>query len=140
MCDYSLEMYHSRPAMKGERYETIRFPSGSIGFVAPQDHSTAVCMACDTRLELSNIPSELQKTHALSDRALVTFVHIEHGLHHDGVRFANGREINLQQLGTGVAAEVVEDLIDAKSVKEPASDETKSPVRTLAERLLEPAE
>ena len=138
MCDYSLEMYHSRPAVKGERYETVRFPSGSVGFVAPPDHSTAVCMACDTRLALSNIPKDLQSTHALSDRAMVTFVHIEHGLHHDGVRFANGREVNLQQLGTGVSAEVIEDLI--VSTARPVEDTKKDPVRTLAERLLEPAE
>src|SRR5260370_16388430 len=49
MCDYSLEMYGSRPAREGELYVTTRFPSGSIGFASPGDPRTAVCMQCDTR-------------------------------------------------------------------------------------------
>ena len=52
MCDYSLEAYRSRPARLGERYETHRFESHSIGFIAPGDPSTAVCMAYDTKLRL----------------------------------------------------------------------------------------
>ena len=48
MCDFSLELYRSRPARVGERYETPRFPSGTVGFIAPGDVSTAVCMAYDT--------------------------------------------------------------------------------------------
>jgi hypothetical protein len=52
MCDYSLEFYRSRPAQLGERYETQQFPSRSIGFIAPGDPSTAVRMACDTKLRL----------------------------------------------------------------------------------------
>jgi hypothetical protein len=56
MCDYSLEHYRSRPAQLGERYETHQFESRSIGFVAPGDPSTAVCMACDTTLRLENVP------------------------------------------------------------------------------------
>ena len=56
MCDYSLEAYRSRPARLGERYETHRFESYSIGFVAPGDPSTAVCMAYDTKLRLEGIP------------------------------------------------------------------------------------
>jgi len=111
MCDYSLEMYQSRPAVKDERYQTVRFPSGSIGFAAPGDVNTAVCMACDTRLELSKLPPELQRTAKVGDTAIVTFIHIEHGLHHDGVRFANGTEANLQQLGSGVSGMIVDDLV-----------------------------
>ncbi len=45
MCDYSLEMYISRPAREGERYVTTRFPSGSMGLAAPGQPGTAVCMA-----------------------------------------------------------------------------------------------
>ena len=32
----------------------------------------------------------------------VTFTRLEKGPHHDGVRFANGAEVPLQQLGPGV--------------------------------------
>ena len=50
MCDYSLEMYGSRPAREGEIYVTTRFPSGSIGFASAGDPRTAVCMQCDTKV------------------------------------------------------------------------------------------
>ena len=60
MCDYSLEMYGSRPAREGELYVTTRFPSGSIGFASAGDPRTAVCMQCDTKVMLTNIPVALQ--------------------------------------------------------------------------------
>ena len=60
MCDYSLEMYGSRPAREGELYTTTRFPSGSIGFASAGDPRTAVCMQCDTKVMLTDIPPALQ--------------------------------------------------------------------------------
>ena len=60
MCDYSLEVYRSRPAQLGERYETHKFGSLSVGFIAPGDPSIAVCMACDTTLRLEGIPEWVQ--------------------------------------------------------------------------------
>ena len=60
MCDYSLEMYGSRPAREGEIYVTTRFPSGSIGFASAGDKRTAVCMQCDTKVMLTDIPPALQ--------------------------------------------------------------------------------
>jgi hypothetical protein len=60
MCDYSLEMYASRPARESERYVTTRFPSGSVGLASPGDCTTAVCVQYDTRLKLEGIPSDLQ--------------------------------------------------------------------------------
>jgi hypothetical protein len=102
MCDYSLEAYRSRPAQVGERYETHRFESYSIGFIAPGDPSTAVCMAYDTKLRLEGIPEVVQRSLCLSANEDVTFTRLEGGPHHDGVRFANGREVALQKLGPGV--------------------------------------
>ena len=64
MCDYSLETYRSRPAQLGERYETHQFQSRSIGFIVPGDPSTAVCMACDTKLRLEGIPESVQRATA----------------------------------------------------------------------------
>jgi hypothetical protein len=61
MCDYSLETYRSRPAQLGERYETHQFQSYSIGFIAPGDPSTAICMACDMKLRLEGIPERVQR-------------------------------------------------------------------------------
>ena len=111
MCDYSLEMYRSRPAVAGERYETRRFTSGSIGFISPGAPDVAVCMACDTRLEIANIPRHLQMSCNVPEATTATFVRLEIGPHHDGIRFGNGAEVTLQQLGPGITASVVDALI-----------------------------
>lgn len=110
MCDYSLEMYRSRPAQVGEEYSSHRFPSGSVGFVSPGDTSVAVCMACDTRLKLENISEHVQRTYGVSGSEEVVFIRREVGPHHDAVRFANGAELTLQQLGPNVKAGLIDGL------------------------------
>ena len=134
MCDYSLEMYRSRPAEEGVKYETHRFPSHSIGFVEPGDTRTAVCMSCGTTLQIDNVPADLQRELAVSARETVTFTRIETGMHHDGIHFANGAEITLQRLGEGVKAVVVDALTGTHVHEHPEAE----PAR---ERLVpEPAE
>jgi hypothetical protein len=112
MCDYSLEHYRSRPAQLGEKYETHQFENWSIGFIAPGDASTAICMACDTKLRLEGISERIQKRLGVSANEDVTFTRLEAGPHHDGVRFANGAEITLQELGSGVTG-YVDDLLSS---------------------------
>jgi hypothetical protein len=107
MCDYSLEMYASRPARESEKYVTTRFPSGSIGLAAPGDCSTAVCVLYDTKLDLEGISSDLQTRLGVQAREQVVFARLEHGAYRDGVRFGNGKEISLQLLGSGVGASLV---------------------------------
>ncbi|HEX2839665.1 hypothetical protein [Hyphomicrobium sp.] len=109
MCDYSLEAYRSRPARKGEQYVTHRFPSHGIGFIAAGDPDTAVCMACDTRLRLENVPERLKAELGVTSEEVVDFVRIDEGQFHDGVRFRNGVEITLQHLGPFVKGCVIED-------------------------------
>jgi hypothetical protein len=104
MCDYSLEMYASRPAREGERYVTTRFPSGSVGLSAPGDCTTAVCVQYDTNLRLENISGDLQTRLGVRAEEDVVFARLEHGAYRDGVRFANGKEVSLQLLGSGVGA------------------------------------
>ncbi|HSR54131.1 MAG TPA: hypothetical protein VLV83_25155 [Acidobacteriota bacterium] len=107
MCDFSLELYRSRPAQRGERYQTHRFPSGAIGLISPQDTETAICVACDTRLEVVGIPEALQDALSLGLVEEVTFVRLDgHGFR-DGVEFANGQRLFLQRLGPGVAVRVI---------------------------------
>jgi len=108
MCDYSLEMYGSRPARESERYETVRFPSGSIGLASPRDCGTAVCVQYDTRLRLENIPLHLQASLRVLASEEVTFVRLDHGAYRDGVRFRNGKDVSIQQLNSGVTAVVVQ--------------------------------
>ena len=80
MCDYSLEMYASRPAREGEIYQTTRFTSGSLGLASPGDCGTAVCVQYDTRLELDNLPSALRAALGVGSREMVTFVRLDAGI------------------------------------------------------------
>jgi len=111
MCDYSLEAYRTRPAREGEHYTTHRFPSGTVGFIAPGDTVTAICLAYDTKLNLEDIPQPVQQAFGVQGSEPVTFTRLETALFQDGVRFANGAEISLQRLGTGVNACVVDALL-----------------------------
>jgi hypothetical protein len=111
MCDYSLEAYRSRPAREGEEYVTHRFSSSAIGFIAPGDPTTAVCMAYDTQLQLEGIPQTVQAALGVPASRRATFARLEGGVFQDGVRFANGAQITLQQLGPGVKAVVVDSLL-----------------------------
>ncbi len=127
MCDYSLEMYASRPARESEKYVTTRFPSGSIGLASPGDCSTAVCVLYDTKLDLEGISSDLQTRLGVQAREQVVFARLEHGAYRDGVRFGNGKEISLQLLGSGVGASLVpariaatESAPERKEIFEPA--------------------
>ena len=106
MCDFSLEVYGSRPAREGEKYVTTRFASGTVGLAAFGEGSIPVCVQCDTRLMLEEIPKELQERLGVSSQEEVTFVWLEHGPFHDGVKFRNGSEVSLQQLKPGVSAVV----------------------------------
>lgn len=104
MCDYSIEMYGSRPAREGETYVTTRFPTGTIGFASPGDPRTAVCMQCDTQLVLTDIPSDLQARFAIGAEAEVTFAQTDRGGYRDGVQLASGRFVSLQELRPGIHA------------------------------------
>ena len=103
MCDYSLEMYSSRPAREGERYVTTRFPSGSMGIASPGQPGTAVCMACDTRLTIADIPVELAARYNIGASADATFTRLDAGVYRDGLRLDNGVELSLQQLPAGMS-------------------------------------
>jgi hypothetical protein len=104
MCDYSLELYRSRPAAQEEQYTLHRFPSGTMGFVAGTDCETAVCMPAGARLSLQGINETVQRAFSIGPAEEVTMTRLEvtgHA-HRDAVRFANGREVLLQSLNAGV--------------------------------------
>lgn len=117
MCDYSLEMLSSRPAREFERYVTTRFVSGSIGLAAPGDCSTAVCVQYDTKLALEGLSREVQASLGLGPVAEAEFIRVDHGPYRDGVRFDNGRQASLQQLGLGVGVIVTRLLEKAEPVR-----------------------
>jgi hypothetical protein len=51
MCDYSLHSVKSRPAKVGDKLTTRNFNTGTRGFAAPEDASTAVCVLPGTELD-----------------------------------------------------------------------------------------
>ncbi len=108
MCDYSLELYRSRPAAQEEQYTLHRFPSGTMGFVAGTDCETAVCMPAGARLSLEGINETVQRAFSVGPAEEVTMIRLEvtgHA-HRDAVRFGNGREVLLQSLNAGVTCQL----------------------------------
>jgi hypothetical protein len=53
MCDFSLHHVKSRPAKVGDTLRTVNFNTGTRGFAAPQDSTTAVCILPGTELAFS---------------------------------------------------------------------------------------
>jgi hypothetical protein len=120
MCDYSLEMYASRPASESEKYVTTRFPSGTIGLAVPGDCTTAVCVEYDAPLKLEGISSELQRHLGVGPSESVVFerLHYGYGRYSDGIKFANGKQISLQLLGPGVTITLVQAQEKTKAIYE----------------------
>jgi hypothetical protein len=116
MCDYSLEMYGSRPAREGELYVSTRFPSGSIGFAAPGDPRVPVCVQCDTKIVLTDVPPSMQKTYGVGPEVETIFAQRETGLYRDGLRLKDGRFVSLQDLPPGVGA-YVPSLLERGAIK-----------------------
>jgi hypothetical protein len=125
MCDYSLELYRSRPAVQEEQYTLHRFPSGTMGFVAGTDCETAVCMPAGARLSLQGINETVQRAFSVGPAEQVTMIRLDvtgHA-HRDAVRFANGREVLLQSLNAGVSAKLAaRDLDEVLGLKTPTTE------------------
>jgi len=64
-------------------------------------------------LRLEGIPERVQRTKRVSINEDVTFTRIETGFHHDAVRFGNGAEVTLQELGPGVKGYLYDSLSSA---------------------------
>lgn len=125
MCDYSLELYRSRPAVQEEQYTLHRFPSGTMGFVAKTDCETAVCMPAGARLSLEGISEAVQRTFAIgpSEEVVMTRLDVTGHAHRDAIRFANGREVLLQSLNAGVSARLApRDLEEVLGLRETAPE------------------
>ena len=137
MCDYSLEFYRSRPAVNEEQYTLHRFRSGTLGFIAETDCTTAVCMPAGVRLRLEGLDKRLQHALCVGPTEEVVMIHLpfRDNFHRDGVRFGNGREVLLQSLNAGLSAMLVpRDLtaiFNLKGVAEPDPVETKAFVPAL---------
>ena len=138
MCDYSLMAVPNRLAQEGEELVTHRFPTGSLGlasladlkraatpplaqktywavlkeFLNPPktDPVCAVCIPPGARLELQGLPPRLQHDLGLGLVEQVTFTQVTASAnsYRDAVRFANGRELRLQELREGLRVTVLD--------------------------------
>jgi hypothetical protein len=106
MCDYSLYNVRSRPAKVGDKLVTHNFGTGTGGFVAPEDATTAVCVLPGTELAFSKAvacaPASLLgwKTRTI-DHTTAIFRQInrdEPRAHHDALEFPDGEIVLLTAL------------------------------------------
>lgn len=141
MCDYSLEHYHSRSAVVGEKLMVHQFESRSIGMIgAPAkaetmgrklsrflmsklewDNQCPVCLQPGTELVFSE-PIRLRadtntgSTHVIVETT-AKFVQLERANHCDAIELPNGDQYLLQRLESGQTCTVLQ-LPNTKQIDE----------------------
>jgi hypothetical protein len=106
MCDYSLQTVRSRPAKVGEKLTTHHFNTGTIGFAAPEDANTAVCVLPGTELAFATaircMPCGLfgWKTKVVNHTTAIFRQINKDNLHthHDALEFPDGQIVPLTDL------------------------------------------
>jgi hypothetical protein len=117
MCDYSLQTVRSRPAKVGEKLKTRQFNTGTIGFAAPEDCNTAVCVLPGTELAFAKPVScrphggllgwksrTLNHTTAIFRQVNKDYPRT----HHDALEFPDGQMVLLTSLFEGQEATVLQ--------------------------------
>ena len=106
MCDYSLHSVKSRPAKVGDKLTTRNFNTGTRGFAAPEDASTAVCVLPGTELAFARAvscrprgllgwkASTVKQTTAIFRQINKDNLHT----HHDALEFPDGQIVLLTDL------------------------------------------
>ena len=113
MCDYSLQNVKSRPAKVGEKLRTQHFNTGTIGFAAPEDTKTAVCVLPGTELAFAT-PVRVGcfgwKARIVNYTTAI-FRQIDKDkpyAHHDALEFPDGKMVLLTELLEGQEATVLQ--------------------------------
>jgi len=117
MCDYSLELFASRPARAGERLVSRKFPyTTTPGFASMDDkeRNVAVCLLPGTELafaeEVTSTRSIWGRRHSTGHK-VARFRQINRGLryaHHDALEFPDGQIVLLTELCEGQQATVLQ--------------------------------
>jgi hypothetical protein len=114
MCDFSLHNVKSRPAKVGDKLTTHNFNTGTCGFAAPEDSTTAVCILPGTELAFSAevicASSRLFDWRTISSRTAI-FRQIDKDVpqvHHDALEFPDGTFVLLTDLHEGQQATVLQ--------------------------------
>jgi hypothetical protein len=116
MCDYSLHNVKSRPAKVGDQLTTHNFNTGTRGFAAPEDASTAVCVLPGTELAFANevrcAPRGLfGGVNAVINHTTAIFRQINKDkplTHHDALEFPDGQRVLLTDVFEGQEATVLQ--------------------------------
>ena len=116
MCDYSLHHVKSRPAKVGDKLTTINFNTGTRGFAASEDSTTAVCILAGTELAFSEevkcSPAGFfrWRVETINSRTAI-FRQINKDVprtHHDALEFPDGTCVLLTSLVEGQVATVLQ--------------------------------
>jgi hypothetical protein len=116
MCDFSLQSTQSRPAKIGDKLTTRNFGTGTRGFAAPEDPTTAVCLLPGTELafsmEVGLAPAGMFASGELAiGQTVAIFRQINKEqlhTHHDALEFPDGRVVLLTMLCDGQEATVLQ--------------------------------
>jgi hypothetical protein len=116
MCDFSLQSERSRSAKIGDKLVTHDFGTGTRGFAAADDLSTAVCLLPGTELAFASavacLPPGLLgwKMETIKyQTAIFRQINKEKlAAHHDALEFPDGRVMLLTLLCEGQAATVLQ--------------------------------
>jgi hypothetical protein len=116
MCDYSLHHVQSRAAQVGDKLTTRNFGTGTRGFAAPDNPTTAVCVLPGTELAFSEeiaftLPGASRSdVHKASFKTAI-FRQVNKQIplaHHDALEFPDGQTVLLTDLSEGQAATVLQ--------------------------------
>jgi hypothetical protein len=117
MCDYSLHAVTSRPARVGDVLLIRHFGTGTRGFAALEDHTTAVCVAPGTELVFSKNVVHARSGGLLwwsrvkTNHRVTTFRKVnteERCIDHDALEFPDGKIVLLTCLYEGQKATVLQ--------------------------------
>jgi len=129
MCDYSLQNVKSRAARVGDKLTTRNFGTGTRGFAAPEDPTTAVCILPGTELAFSEeivvgAAGMSEPRRLVFNTAIFRQVDKDQPCrHHDAIEFPNGERVLLTQLAEGQAATVLQ--LPAQPTNAAEADEQK---------------
>jgi hypothetical protein len=116
MCDYSLQNVKSRPAKVGDKLTTHHFNTGTIGFAAPEDANTAVCVLPGTELAFATAIRGSARglfgwKMIVLNHKTATFRQVNKDnprSHHDALEFPDGQIVLLTHMIQGQKATVLQ--------------------------------
>src|SRR6516164_11173733 len=110
MCDYSLMHVKSRPASVGDKLRTSNFGTGTRGFAAPDDPTTAVCVLLGAELAFNSGIAVYGAPDPKPHRtAIFRQINREQPhMHHDALELPDGQTLLLTFLCEGQEATVLQ--------------------------------